>query len=1325
MSRKIRKVVASTLALAMMAGTVSSMPAGQFSVIINAATADQVITKTDAAGVAGPVIDAGKYEVKPGEEFTVKVKVAENSGDGFGAINAWLDVDTNVFDIVSCEPGDVDDPDNEFSIVANNTSIKEYSKPGAAAGLKTLIIIFNDTNNNTGTDVLATIKLKAKADAKEDYYSLPFDAHKADGAVATRVVTENGERTAKPIDATFKGASITVGTPSGNPTVQPPASETTTPPSQPTSNTGNEQTGSLTAKVANATGSAGSTVKTTLDVSGSVAGFTAELSYDKNALELTGATASGWDVKVEGGKIVALANPYQDNSSASVNLEFKASASASGSYDVKVSSIEGATKGEKEIKGTGTAGTIQISGSTTPTTVPTSQTPQGNGIRIRIGDVSDAKAGSTVTVPIYAENVGEGLSTVQFDYKMDDSLKVQMVAKGDFDCQWTVGTEEKSLQFLEKDGNNITKDGLIGKMRVVIPEGASGAYPIEISGFEGSVYSATEKKQLSLAASAFSGVKGTIYVGVSAPETSDPGTTTTTPPASTTTPPASTSNPPSDPTNSTSSGISIKIGEVTGAKAGSTVTVPIYAENVGAGLSTVQFDYDMDASFKVQMVAKGDFDCQWTVGTEERSLQFLEKDGNNISKDGMIGKMRVVIPEGAADGTYDIKISNFEGSVYSAADKKQLPLTASAFTGVAGKIVIGEEAGTSTTTPPVSTSTPPSTPTSNPPADIPTVVPTQNTQSGTQQEASSEIGEKVSITFDGGKYTANAGDEITVKIKVTENDSVGYAAVNAWLDVDTSVFEIGDVVGGDADDEENEFSLAYNNTSVKEYQKPGAPDTLKTLVIIYNNTDNSTEKGVFATLKLKVKAGVSDGFYALPFDMHKADGATATRVVTVDGERTAKPIAPKFVGGLVQVGNPSTPPASTTTPPASTTTPPTSTTTPPSDPTAPVGDGITIRIGEVTDAKAGSTVTVPIYAENIGAGISTVQFDYKMDESFKVQMVAKGDFDCQWTVGTEERSLQFLEKDGNNITKDGLIGKMRVVIPEGAADGVYPIEISGFEGSVYSAADKKQLPLDASAFKGAAGKIVIGDGNVTATVTPPVETTTPPSTPTTPPTSTATPPSDPTNAVTDAIKIKLEDVKGVKAGTTITVPLYAENVGNGFSTVQFDYDMDPSFKVQMVAKGDFDCQWTVGTEERSLQFLEKDGNNITKDGMIGKIRVVIPEGAADGEYEIKLSGFSGSVYDATQKKQLPLDGKAFEGVSAKIVIGDGPTTPPTEPTTTPDDSSYDVNGDGVVTTADIVSLKQYLLLAADKSTVPNGDINKDGKITSQDMIHLVKYFINK
>ncbi len=49
MSRKIRKVVASTLALAMMTGPAGSFPAIQVTQTITAATAEQVVSTTNAA----------------------------------------------------------------------------------------------------------------------------------------------------------------------------------------------------------------------------------------------------------------------------------------------------------------------------------------------------------------------------------------------------------------------------------------------------------------------------------------------------------------------------------------------------------------------------------------------------------------------------------------------------------------------------------------------------------------------------------------------------------------------------------------------------------------------------------------------------------------------------------------------------------------------------------------------------------------------------------------------------------------------------------------------------------------------------------------------------------------------------------------------------------------------------------------------------------------------------------------------------------------------------------------------------------------------------
>ena len=78
MSRKIRKVVASTLALAMMTGPAGSFPAIQVTQTI-ASAAEQAVSTTNAAGgIAGPTVDAGVYSVKAGETFKIKLKVTNN-----------------------------------------------------------------------------------------------------------------------------------------------------------------------------------------------------------------------------------------------------------------------------------------------------------------------------------------------------------------------------------------------------------------------------------------------------------------------------------------------------------------------------------------------------------------------------------------------------------------------------------------------------------------------------------------------------------------------------------------------------------------------------------------------------------------------------------------------------------------------------------------------------------------------------------------------------------------------------------------------------------------------------------------------------------------------------------------------------------------------------------------------------------------------------------------------------------------------------------------------------------------------------------------------
>ena len=141
--------------------------------------------------------------------------------------------------------------------------------------------------------------------------------------------------------------------------------------------------------------------------------------------------------------------------------------------------------------------------------------------------------------------------------------------------------------------------------------------------------------------------------------------------------------------------------------------------------------------------------------------------------------------------------------------------------------------------------------------------------------------------------------------------------------------------------------------------------------------------------------------------------------------------------------------------------------------TAEVGDEIIIEIGEVT-GEAGTKVKLPVYAKNVGIGLSALQFDYEMESSFKITRGLKGDFACAWTIGTAERSVQFLEGDGMNIS-DGKIGRLEIDIPAGTPDGVYEVSGYNFEGSRVGDSGKQEK-LDGSAFTGVSGKIIIGSG---------------------------------------------------------------------------------------------------------------------------------------------------------------------------------------------------------------------------------------------------------
>ncbi|WP_044974474.1 hypothetical protein [Ruminococcus sp. HUN007] len=209
MSRKIRKTAAVAFALAMFAASASYYPAYSNVQTVNAA--EQAVSVTKAAkGTAGPTVDAGIYKVKKGETFKVKIKVTNNA-DGFNAVNSWLDVNTDYFEIVKSEAGDPDIKDYEDSEAYSNVTLNSFVKKGGPKNIKTLLALYSDANNYTGDIVIATFTLKANDSAPEGYYSLPFDADGDDGAMANRIVNDNGNRSPVVINPTFRGALVQIG----------------------------------------------------------------------------------------------------------------------------------------------------------------------------------------------------------------------------------------------------------------------------------------------------------------------------------------------------------------------------------------------------------------------------------------------------------------------------------------------------------------------------------------------------------------------------------------------------------------------------------------------------------------------------------------------------------------------------------------------------------------------------------------------------------------------------------------------------------------------------------------------------------------------------------------------------------------------------------------------------------------------------------------------------------------------------------------------------------------------------------------------------------
>ncbi|MBR6835735.1 MAG: hypothetical protein IKM72_07000, partial [Oscillospiraceae bacterium] len=414
--------------------------------------------------------------------------------------------------------------------------------------------------------------------------------------------------------------------------------------------------------------------------------------------------------------------------------------------------------------------------------------------------------------------------------------------------------------YVDQSAKNLKGDQKLSKITFKVLDGASGDYKIEIGGDpvlqngkkpadQNRIVEANgEKTPVELAPNYKS---LTIKVGAEAASPSPTATATATATAavtSATSTPAvtepkvtdatatpavteATTKPTTAPTATPAAdAIIIEAGEISG-KAGDKVKLPVKATNIGNGFSALQFDYDIEGDMKIGRGLKGDFSCSWTIGSETKSAQFLEADGMNISKDGVIGRLEIEIPAGTKDGVYEIKFSNLEGSTVDKSTGKQVKLESGKFAAVTGKIIVGDVP----TAEPTATATATATAAVTDPTTIPTsVTPTKAPELKEQEVSKSEIaGGLKGPKVDAGTYkVSKAGDTVVIKIKVTDNNDGGFNALNAWLDVDTNIFEIDEKAfeAGDVDDPENEDSVAYNKTTTNVFKKGSAAENIQTIL---------------------------------------------------------------------------------------------------------------------------------------------------------------------------------------------------------------------------------------------------------------------------------------------------------------------------------------------------------------------------------------------------------------------------------------------------------------------------------------------------------------
>ena len=541
-----------------------------------------------------------------------------------------------------------------------------------------------------------------------------------------------------------------------------------------------------------------------------------------------------------------------------------------------------------------------------------------------------------------------------------------------------------------------------------------------------------------------------------------------------------------------------------------TVKVPIkVTNNVGfaSGLwaNTLTSNSSVTATWSKDFVGVADGDLFGAKDVEGNApngrVLYLNSNTQNVSEDGTLCYVEVVIPAGAKAGdTFEV---GFDNSVadYTNADEQEIPTP----TYVGGTITIGSAVPDTTT---VTTEG--------------TTVTTTGASTGSMNiSASNKDVDVTDILSDGV-----TSEELTVQVPIVVTGNTGFAS-GLWANTLTSNSSVT-ATWSDTFVATAEGDL-FGAKDVEGYASNGR------VLYLNSNTEDVTGDGSLCYVEVVIPAGAKVGdTFEVGFDSSVADYTNASE------EELA---TPTYVGGTITiVGGTDTEPTTTTTvattapvtEPTTTTTPlatttvttttvtsntsfePTATTTAVTQPTTVTTtsnvatDGITLTADSINYdisniladgvTKEAITVNVPIKVVN-NPGFASGLWGLNLSSDSSVTATWSKDFavvneDCivdskeiEGVVSTQR--VLYLSNTATDLTKDGTICYVQVVIPAGAKVGdKFNVSFNENVNDFSNEAGDVVTP------KFAGGVIVLGNGSdtpdttTTGVTTPNVTTTT-------------------------------------------------------------------------------------------------------------------------------------------------------------------------------------------------------------------------------------------